>query len=247
MSAQPIPLPNDADLARERGDLVAQAEALAITSQLEYELAALFLGDVKALQRRVGETFNPICAATDRAHKLATAKRKEHAEPLERAELRIKATMRHYVQSEERRIREEATRLEREARELEAKCRAEERKAEETARLAEAEALEAAGMGHEALALLSAPMPEPDPIPPPPPHTTIARPTASGISTPVTWHAEVTNLRELVLAIAAGKAPLTLVEASITELRHYARATKGSVAVPGVRFVDKLGISSRAS
>jgi len=246
-SAQPIPLPNDADLARERGDLVAQAEALAITSQPEYERAATVLGSIKAYLAQVGETFDPICQATDRSHKLAVAKRREHLEPGLRAEKIVKDRMGIYVVTEERRAREEAARLEREAREEETRRRAEERQAEETARLAEAEALEAAGMGHEALAVLSAPMPEPDPIPPPPPPTTIARPTASGISTPRTWKAKVVNFKALVSAIAAGNAPLTLVEVADSELRLYARSTKGTVSVPGVEFYEELGISSRAS
>lgn len=247
MPENPIQLPNDAELARERGDLVAQVEALAITCQPEYELAASFLGWIKALLARVGETFDPICQAADRAHKLAVAKRREHAEPLQRAELRVKAMMSRYVDAENRRIRDEAARLEREAREEEARRRAAEREAEEAARLAEAEALAAAGMHAEADAVLDAPMPEPDPIPPPPPPPTIARPTAAGISVRETWSGEVTDLAALVRAIADGRAPLTLVKADPVALGAWARSTKGTVAIPGVRVASGTGIAARAS
>jgi len=225
-----------------------RAHALVVQDQASYEGAAVLLREIKSLRGEIELTFGPITAKARAAWKESLAQRKRHEAPLEIAEGTIKRAMATFIQVEERRVRDEAARLEREAREEDARRRAEERAAEETTRLAEAEALEAAGMGHEALAVLAAPMPEPDPIPPPPPPPpTIARPTASGISTPTTWHAEVTDLRELVLAIAAGKAPLTLVEASATALGQYARATKGSVSVPGVRFFGRVGISSRAS
>lgn len=245
--AHPIPLPNDADLTRERGDLVAQADALTVSSQSEYESAARFLVAIKALLAKVAETFDPVVLAAHRAHKAAVEARRKHADPLEAAEWRVKTTMARYLTEQERLRREEAARLEREAREAEARRIAAERREYEEARLKAAEALEEAGMHEEADAVLSEPMPEPDPIPPPPPSPTIARPTAAGIAVRETWSAEVTDLAALVRAIAAGQAPLTLVRASSAALGQWARATKGSVAIPGVRVVSGTGIAARTS
>ena len=247
MTAPATQLPEDAALATARGDLVSQASALVVSSQEQYEGAAAFVLDVKALIARVRATFDPIVAAANQAHKIAVAKRAEHLGPLTTAELTAKGHMGRYEQAEERRIAEERARLEREHREAEALRQADERRIEEETRLREAEALEAAGMGHEALAVLAAPMPEPDPIPPPPPPVPIARPSAAGISSRDLWKAEVTSLAALVRAIAEGKADLALVKEDQAQLNALARMTKGSRQVPGVRFWPENSISGRTT
>lgn len=246
--AQPIPLQNDTErLSSAVAPWPDRARALVVHDEAGYEGAAVLLREIKGLRGEIEATFGPIIAKAHAVHREACAQRKKHEAPLELAETAIKRTMGAYVLAEERRAHEDQARLDREARELEARRIAEERVAEEAARLVEAEALEAAGMREEADAVLAAPMPEPDPIPAPPPPPTIARPTAAGISVRETWSAEVTDLAALVRAIAEGRAPLTLVQVDRTAIGQWARATKGSVTLPGVRIVSGTGIAARAS
>lgn len=224
-----------------------RARALVVEDQDGYERAAVLLREIKGLRSEIADTFGPIVAKALAAHREALAQRKRHEAPLELAERTIKTLMAGYVREEERKAREEAARLEREAREEEARRQAAEREAEEQTRLAEAEELYAAGKNEEAMAVLDAPMPEPDPLPPPPPVVVTPPPRAAGISVRETWSAEVTDLVALVRAVADGKAPAAFLRADLPAINGWARATKGSAQVPGVRVRRETGVAARAS
>ena len=53
-------IPDESSLTEERSAIEVRAAALTITSGAEYELAATFVRDIKALRKRVIETFEPI-------------------------------------------------------------------------------------------------------------------------------------------------------------------------------------------
>lgn len=77
------------------------------------------------------------------------------------------------------------------------------------------------------------------------PKTTKAGGTATTMKT--TWDVEVMDLMELVKAIAAGDAPLFLVEANMKVLRSM-KPTKAKPVpkeIPGVQFVEKSSLSVR--
>ena len=60
--------------------------------------------------------------------------------------------------------------------------------------------------------------------------------SARGISTATNWKGEVTSFEALVKAIAAGKANIALVMANETAINQLARAARGTLQVPGIRF-----------
>jgi len=72
--------------------------------------------------------------------------------------------------------------------------------------------------------------------------TQVAAPVAkvAGVAMVETWSAEVSDLLTLVKAVAAGKEPLSYLEANTVALNGAARATKGQIQIPGVRMVSKM-------
>lgn len=72
------------------------ATELIVSNEIEYNHAADMIKLVKNLTKKVKETFDPICSATNKAHKESTAKRKEHQQPLIDAEKIIKLKMLEY-------------------------------------------------------------------------------------------------------------------------------------------------------
>lgn len=88
----------------------------------------------------------------------------------------------------------------------------------------------------------------------------IEAPVAAGVSFGFTWAGEIiggeapgnvdpmvleNNLRLLVEAIAAKKAPLYLILANTSELTKMAGSVKGAVQIPGVRFFQKPKVTAR--
>jgi hypothetical protein len=218
------------EIDEKRGEVITIARGITITDQATYERAASHLTAVKALLVKVGETFDDLVSAAHKAHKLLVERRKQHTDPLLDAERLLKLKMSAYVAEQERIARQRAAEAEARARE-EAEAR----------RLEEAAELEAAGESEAAMASLDAPVLVV--LPPPPP---IAVPKAEGITSREVWHGEVTDLAALVKAIAEGKAPITFITPATSQVSQWARATRGSVQVPGVRVWSTKEIAARA-
>jgi hypothetical protein len=70
-----------------------QANELVISNETEYNHAADMLKAIKGLDKKVKETFDPLCDTANKAHKKATSTRKEHQQPLKDAEKIIKTKM----------------------------------------------------------------------------------------------------------------------------------------------------------
>ena len=62
---------------------------------------------------------------------------------------------------------------------------------------------------------------------------------ARGITSATNWKGEVISLEALVKAIAAGKASITLVTPCEVAINQLARATRGTLEVPGIRFFSQ--------
>ena len=105
-------------------------------------------------------------------------------------------------------------------------------------RLEEAAVLESLGDHAGALAMLDAPLPVPVA-----PSEKLA---AEGITVRETWHAELVYLRLLVAEVAAGRAPLTLLALDEPAANAFARSTRGSVEVPGLRIFPRTGLAVRS-
>jgi len=78
------------------------------------------------------------------------------------------------------------------------------------------------------------------------PHIPIAVSTAvRSTVTRVTWSAEVTNLMDLVLAVAIGEAPLQALQADMTYLNGRARTDKEALKIPGVKAVPTESLAAK--
>ena len=60
-----------------------------------------------------------------------------------------------------------------------------------------------------------------------------------------TWVGEVTSIDKLAKAIASGMAPSSLIQINQSALNAYAKAVKGGVDLPGVKFYEKASLSVR--
>jgi len=221
---------------------------LQVTDDASLAVAVTALKTIKLFLKRVADLFDPIDRAQIDARNVTIAKRKELEGPALSAERTLKQRVAAHEQrlEDERRAAEEAARVERERRE---------RLAEEAAKAATAaltkvaddEALqaaleaEAAGDVQAADRILAAPRPVPVVLPPPQftPPVAIARPTPVGLTFSTTWKAQITNPLALVQAIAAGRAPLSLIKAfDQSALDTMARTQKKTLRLPGVVAVE---------
>jgi hypothetical protein len=77
------------------------------------------------------------------------------------------------------------------------------------------------------------------------PTLAVKAPAASGISYKTTWSGEVTDKMALIKAVAAGKAPETLLDVNTKTLNQMARSMKEFLRYPGVKAVSKKDIAAR--
>jgi chromosome segregation ATPase len=75
----------------------------------------------------------------------------------------------------------------------------------------------------------------------------IPRATAAGVAGRENWKAEVVDLRALVQAVAAGQAPLSLLQANDKVIGQQARSLKAEFVVPGIRVWAERGIAARSA
>lgn len=205
-----------------------EAQSIIIKNQEHYDQANNFLKIIKGLQVKVKETFRPIIESAYKTHRESVAKEKEHLEPLLKAETLVKNKMLSFAQEQER-IRQE----------MEKKLQAEAEKKRQEA-FAKAEAARAEGKEAKAekyedkAAQIVAPQ---------------LAPLFDKGSAVITkrWHAEVTDLMALIKAIAAGVAPISLIEANMPVLNSQARLLKENMAYPGVKAVGEEDLSTRRS
>ena len=158
MNAPELVRPDTQALVAQSSTHLAEARAFKIVDQATLEQAGGFLTGLKALQKKIADTFDPHIARAHAAHKALVKEKNDAAQPLIDAEAVYKPKILAYQQAEEAK-RREAERIarekaEREAAALRAKAAEEEAKAkakadelrrqEEAARAAEA-AAKAAG------------------------------------------------------------------------------------------------------
>jgi hypothetical protein len=78
-----------------------------------------------------------------------------------------------------------------------------------------------------------------EPLVVPPPRVEPTFQQAKGVSVAANWKGRVVSLEELVKGIASGKANLNLVMPNETAINQLARATRGTLQVPGLRFFNQ--------
>ena len=93
----------------------AKAKEIKVRDQVSLDAANAFLRGVKGLLAKIAETFDPIVKRAHEAHKQAIEKKKQHEEPLVRAEIIIKAEICRYLMEQVRIHREAEEKAKREA------------------------------------------------------------------------------------------------------------------------------------
>jgi primosomal protein N' len=248
--------------------IVDQAKAVKVIDAESYTKAGELWGQIGDMIKEVKSTFDPICDATNRAHKAATEKRAKYLDPLQLVYKSVKSLMADWdaEQTRLRKIEEERLAAIQKAKEekerqdeidrLKAEAKAEEDRLMEAALAAErsgdagqAEALTAAAVTvtetvkQEAAEILAAPVNTPPVILP---KTT---PKLQGGPVYTTrWSASVTDVKALCLAIGTGRASTEFVigldrdkEGVITSpsLNKQATSLKDTMCIPGVKAISK--------
>jgi hypothetical protein len=207
-------------------ELIKSIETLQVVDQASYDEANKYNALAYEGKKAFHAWFDPIKEASTKQWQATNAQGKKIDEPFDSV---IKITgkrMADWQAIERARVAEERRVAEEKA-----------RKEAEDAALIAAQALKDAGMDKAAEAVLETPV-------------TIAKveidepQKAEGLSYRDQYSAEVLSLMELVKAVAEGKAPIAYLEPNLTALNSWARSTKGTDAIPGVR-VNVEHIQSR--
>lgn len=218
---------------REAAGIMAWAEGLTVASREDYQVAIAEVGRIKATRARIVEYWAGAKSAAFSAWKQVVAKEKQMTDICDKAAEVVNRKALTWKQAAQRQAAEEAARLQAEA--DEAARRERSRLEKEAARLKtpekQAERLAEAEM-------VSAPV------------ITAADPTAGvkGVASRTTWKGDVTDLPALLAAAAVpGSVAAGLVQPNQKAIDGLARATKGVVSVPGVRFyaIETLAIGGR--
>ncbi len=206
--------------------ILEQARYLNITSAADYEAAAEFTKQVKALSKRIKDYWAPLKKAARDAWQSLVDREKELLKPLEQAEAEVKTKMAAY----QRKVQEE----ERAAREL-----AEKLKREEAERLL-AEAAKAAEQGNEMeseILLAQAEIMETSQ-----PAVQMQTPKATGVSTRTLYRARIIDESKVPVEVAG----VVIRPVDLAAINKLAQASKGKVQIPGIEIYEEQSVAVRA-
>jgi len=222
----------DNEIKTEALALIEQARAIKVTNAAEYQQACDFGRELAGRIKRAEIYFENLIEPARTAWKRLTTARDAILTPMEQAKKHVSQLAANWQLEERKRAEAEAEQE-----------RIKAVRAEEDRRLQAAEALAAEGRQAEAEQLL---VEEAIPMP------IVANvsqnvPKVSGVSTARLYFGiEVTSLKLLVEAAAAGKIPLECLKADESFLKKQAAAFKGKLAYPGVRVTQTAGTSFRS-
>ena len=245
------------ELEGQAATIAARIPLIAIMDAESFRLAVEDRAEIKRRLARIDELMQPICDTAYKAWKTAVAKRDGLKTPFVEADKAYSRAMGVWEQEQERqrRVAEEAAHRERERLEAEERARVAAEQARlqreaEDRQLADAAAAEQRGDAETAARLIAAPVEVPTVAARPifvPVAPVAPAPAAAGVSFRDTWTAVVDDFSALVKAVAAGQAPITVLQANQTALNGLARALKGALNVPGVRAVNERIAAQRIS
>lgn len=212
------------DKAEQNGlVLVDKANTAVILTGGQYKEVNEIRKMAKDFQAAVKAVWDPVCENANKAHKTATAARKDQMAPFVEAETICKKKLNEYDMEQERIAREEADRL-RKIREKDER----EKREEQDRKLAEAAALEKAGKSEEATALLDDAVDIQEELETMP-EIVVQKDVPTGVTYIDNWKAEV---------IHAHLVPREYCVPDEKMLNATAKATKGSAVIAGVRFYN---------
>lgn len=208
-------------LKQEGLSVVEIARAMVVSTPAEASNASGFRRTLKTFEKKVKGFFKPHKQRIDEVHAALCADEKRVLAPalegLSLLDLKLNA----YQNKTQREAIEERQRREAAARKL----------AEDQA-LTQAQAAQAAGDHEEAETILDTPVEVPA-IKAPKPEK------IDGLHFRTDYFGVVEDLKSVIMAVVAGKAPLILIMVDPSALKKFAGATKGAVQVPGIRFGSK--------
>lgn len=201
---------------------------LKIADPMTYELAGERLKELSSKEKQIEDFRKKLKAPILAAGKAIDDFFSTPLTRLQGARASLKRSLLQYQIAEEQRRRELEAQAQEAARKEREKLEAQAAKLEAKGKVEKAEALQAA-----AAAVI---------VPTIAPTT----PKVAGISTRVTYRAEVVDKLELVKAVAAGTVPLNALDANMPFLNNQARAMKESLPYPGVKVVAETGLAATA-
>jgi phage-related minor tail protein len=212
--------PNTEKLDAETSAIVTTANSIEIQSNDDLALSGEFLKRVKRARGILNDTFDNVIKKAHKAHKAAVAAKRQHEEPLTKAERIVKGKVSAYTTEQERIRRAKEARLAEQA-----------RKEAEEAQLAEAARLEAAGDHESAEAVIEAPTPAVPVVVP----KTVSK--VQGMSTRKVWKYRIVEPNAI---------PRNWMVPDERAIRAHARSMKERASIPGVEFYSEDSVAVSA-
>jgi hypothetical protein len=206
--------------------LKQEVEALQVVDQVSHDYAQALNKKAYEAKKAFHEWFDPIDDASKKQRQATIAQGKKVDEPFDMVIKLTGSKCAAWIRQEQARIAEEKRKAEDLAR----------KEAEESA-IRAAEALQKEGLTAAADAVLEAPIVAPKVV-----MEEVAKDT--GVSYRDIYSAEVIDFMALVKAVASGTVPAYYLTPSETALNQWARTSKGTESIPGVK-VNVETIQSR--
>jgi len=256
-----IALTERKEIETKTGAVLAKAKEMKVTTRAAWTAAGKFLNDIKTVQKRIDDKFDPILKKQRAALDEVRALKAELRRIPDQAEEAVKEAMAKYAaKMRQQREEEERAKLEiarKEAEKQRAKEMAELERQRKAAEAERAKELAAAKKDRDAKALQDMKRLQEEerkreaeeaerlknaPVAVAPVEVKRATPKTDGITTRQIWSAEVFDFKKLVDAVAAGTVDMDFILPHATMLNAVAREQKSNMAVPGVKAVSREAI-----
>lgn len=215
-------------LGEEVSAIELQAEGVVITTDQDYSMAGEATSNVKRMQKKVEEYWEPMRVSTKKAYDDVLAHKKEMLDPLKKAEQILKGKMSGYLLEQERKRKEQEEAMRKLA------------EAESDRKLQEA--IDASNAGDTAAAEFA--MAEAEVYDAAAATSAIAKqtPKANGVSTSKSW--KITSIDSKQVPVEFSGMELRPVDEKL--VMQLIKASKGKIVIPGVKYEETVTISVRS-
>lgn len=215
-------------LGEEVSMVELQAKGVVIVTDDDYKAAGSATSEVKRMQKKVEEYWEPMRVSTKKAYDNVLAHKKEMLDPLKKAEQILKSKMSGYVLEQERKRKEQEEAMRRLA------------KIEADKKLQEA--IDASNAGDEMAAEFA--MSEAEVYDTAAAAGAIAKqtPKSDGVSTSKGW--KITEIDSSKVPIEFSGMELRPVDEKM--VKQLIKASKGKISIPGIKYEETITISVRS-
>jgi hypothetical protein len=259
------------DLQQQLVPVITRAKTITVSSDAELVIAKEVAQTIKAFQKEVDSTFDPIIERAHVTHKEALAQKKKHMDPLVEAEKRIKQLIGDYLTLVENERKKEAERLAGIARK-ERETELQKIQAEIDEKLAQYSGIEEkigllqealADADHDKFTLVNAKLTtlyaEQENLTSeaaqtqesvnvlnliPSPVINVQAPKVKGLSSKVNLIPQVVNAMALIKAVAEGNVPPTVIDFNMSNIKKLVNA---GMKLPGVAVTEQRNVSVRSA